>query len=482
MNDADIRAILPFLVLSAALTVIVLGIAVRRDRGQAAILAAIGLAATLASLWPAQAVAPRQVTPLFAIDGYALLLMGLILAESLAVVLLSQAYLARQEGPADEFYALLLLSTLGALALVSASHFASFFLGLETLTIPLLGLIAYPRERPLPIEAGVKYLILAAMSSAVLLFGMALVYARLGTMEFARMGAALAAFGQGPQILWLSGVALIFSGVAFKLSLVPFHLWVADVYEGSPAPVTAFIAVVSKTAVLGLLLRYFLAAGIFRDPTVELTVGVIAIASMLGGNLLALLQTNVKRLLAYSSVGHLGYLLVAFLAGGTAAIEAVGYYLVAYGTTTLGAFGVVTVLSTGAGREVVALNDYRSLAWRRPWLAAVFILMLLSLAGMPLTMGFFAKIYAAAAGVGRDAWPLVGALVAGSVIGLFYYLRVVVAVCLPAAGEQTPEPAGAAGLAMATLAGLTGILVWLGVYPAPAVDLIRGTARVFGMQ
>ncbi len=484
MSGDDILAILPLVVLGAALSIVVLGIALRRDHRQAAILAAVGLVLTFASLWPAALAAPRQVTPLFAIDGYALLLMGLIIAESFAVLLLAHGYLQHLGSSADEFYALLLLTTLGGLALIAGSHFVSFFLGLETLTIPLLGLIAYPSDPPLPLEAAIKYLILAAMSSALLLFGMALVYSRLGTMEFARMAVAQAGEGQGRDLLWISGVALIFSGVAFKLSLSPFHLWVADVYEGAPAPVTGFVAVVSKSAVFALLLRYFLAAGVFRDPTVDLMVGVFAIASMLAGNLLALLQNNVKRLLAYSSVAHLGYLLVAFLATGAAAVEAVLYYLTAYGVTTLAAFGVVTVLSTGNGStEIVALEDYRGLAWRRPWLAGAFILSLLSLAGLPLTMGFFAKIYAAAAGIHQGAWPLVGALVVGSVIGLFYYLRVIVVICMPGTAEipQRAEAGTGSVLGLATLAGLTGVLVWLGVYPAPAVGLIRGAARVIGL-
>ena len=340
--------------------------------------------------------APRQVTPLFVIDGYALFYMGLIFAASIAVLLLSYGYLAARSEPPEEFYLLVLLATLGAIALVASDHFASFFLGLEMLSISLLGLIAYPRNHERPIEAGIKYLILAGVSSALLLFGMALVYARLGTLEFARIAALLSTTGgTSPDLYWLTGLALIFTGIGFKLSVVPFHMWAPDVYKGAPAPVAAFVAVVSKGAMFALLLRYFTTAHAYGFGPVPMMIQIVAIASILVGNLLALLQNNVKRILAYSSIAHLGYLLVALLAGGALQVEAVTYYLVAYVVMTLGAFGIITVLSaSSAAAEVEELDDYRGLIWLRPWLGGIFAVMLLSLAGIPLTMGFIGKFYA----------------------------------------------------------------------------------------
>ncbi|MDQ2861848.1 MAG: NADH-quinone oxidoreductase subunit N, partial [Pseudomonadota bacterium] len=389
MNGSDLIAILPLLVLGGAVTAVMLVIAFHRRHRLTAIMAVLGLVLSLAAIWAASHVEPRQVTALFVIDGYALFYMGLIFAASIAVLLLSHGYLARRPGPPEEFYLLVLLATLGAAALVASDHFASFFLGLETLSISLLGLIAYPRDRRRSVEAGIKYLILAGMSSALLLFGMAVIYARLGTLEFDRIAALLPASNDASHdIYWLTGLALVFTGIGFKLSVVPFHMWAPDVYEGAPAPVAAFVAVVSKGAMFAFLLRYFATAHAYEFGPVSLMIEIVAVASILVGNLLALMQNNIKRILAYSSIAHLGYLLVALLAAGALRIEAVTYYLVAYFVMTLGAFGIITVLSASSGgAELEALDDYRGLIWRRPWLGGIFAAMLLSLAGIPLTMG-----------------------------------------------------------------------------------------------
>lgn len=476
MRAADFIAILPFLVMTGMATVAMLVIAFRRSHRLTAVLSLAGIALSFAALFPAWSVAPRQVTPLFVLDGYALFYIGIILAASFGVLLLTYGYLGRRRGPQEEYYLLVLLATLGAMGLVASDHFASFFVSLETLSIALLGLIAYPRDRAQPVEAGIKYLILAGTSSAFLLFGMALVYAQFGTMEFVRIAEALHAPGGNPSdIYWLTGFAMIMTGFGFKLSLVPFHMWAPDVYEGAPAPITAFVAVVSKGAVFALLLRYFLMTDAYRFGSLAIMINVIAILSIIIGNLLALLQTNVKRILAYSSIAHLGYLLVALLTGGALAVEAVTYYLVAYFIMTLGAFGIVTVLSaSGTQADLDDLDDYRGLLWRRPWLGGTFTAMLLSLAGIPLTVGFMAKFYAVAAGVGAALWPAVFALVAGSVMGLFYYLRVIVVMSETAPVDTEGRlPVVVPWSGSAALAVLTLMLIWLGVYPAPLVQLIR---------
>jgi len=257
---------------------------------------------------------------------------------------------------------------------------------------------------------------------------------------------------------------------------VPFHMWTADVYEGAPPPVTAYIATVSKGAVFALLLRYVNQYDVLASPQVLLVLTAIAVASMVVGNLLALMQNNVKRILAYSSIAHLGYLLVALVAGGAFALTVVSYYLVAYFVTTIAAFGVIAVLSTSQ-RDAAMIDDYRGLAWRRPWLAGVFTAMLLSLAGIPLTAGFIGKFYVVASGVSSALWLLVGTLVVTSVIGLFYYLRLVTVMfeqVEPGVTAPREEPAGSFA-ATAVLAVLTLLLLVLGVYPAPFIRLIAAT-------
>ena len=471
MNPADILALLPLLLIAGTSVVVMLVIAARRSHALTAGLTVVGLTAAFVSIWAAAPLAARQVTTLLLIDRYALFYIGLITASAAAVTVLSYHYLGNHDGHREEFYLLLLLATLGCAVLVASSHFVSFLLSLEILSVSLYAMIAYLKDRNQALEAGIKYLILASASAAFLLFGVALIYAASGTMEFARMR-ELPMSGSALTLL-LPGIVLTVTGIGFKLGVVPFHLWTPDVYQGAPAPAAAFVGTTSKSAMVALLLRYFYVSGALHQRAVFLVFAVIAIASMCAGNLLALQQRNVKRILAYSSIAHFGYVLVAFLAGGTLAIGAVSFYLVAYTVTILVAFGIVTVLS-GSGRDADDMEDYRGLFWQRPLLAGVFTAALFSLAGIPATMGFLAKFYVLTAGAAVAAWPLIIILVVTSVAGLFYYLRIVVTLY-----SDAPEHAASISIVSRSgtlvLAVLTILLIWLGVYPAPLLNLIRAT-------
>src|SRR5512142_272096 len=405
MTLSSFAPLLPLAIVALSAVLIMLTLAFQRNHTLTACLTLVGLGLAIAALF----VTPPdsfQVTSLMVVDGYARFFTGLLLSASFAVVLFSHDYLARRSDSPEEFYLLVLLATLGSAVLVASSHFASFFLGLEILSVSLYALIAYLRPKARGVEAAVKYLVLAAASSGFLLFGMALVYAETGTMEFARITSVSPLGSNVQNVVLLSGMAMIIVGFGFKLAIVPFHLWTPDVYEGAPAPVTAFVATVSKGAVFALLFRYFLLVRLQEYRSLVIVFALIAVASMIIGNLLALLQTNVKRILAYSSIAHLGYMLVAFLAGGPLAVTAVAFYLVSYFVTTLGAFGVMTLLS-GPYRDAEDISDYRGLFTRRPWLAGIMTAMLLSLAGIPLTSGFVGKFYLVAAGVGSALWILV---------------------------------------------------------------------------
>jgi len=470
VKPSDFLALIPLLILGGSSIVVMLVVALRRNYEATVILTFIGLAASFSSLWVTNHNIPRHVTPLLTLDRYAFFYIGLMDAAAMAIVLLSYGYFKKTEGDQEELYILVLTATLGASILVSASHFASFFLALELLSVSLYGMISYVYLRPLSVEAGIKYLVLAAVSAAFLLFGMAIIYMADGTMEFERM-AALAAAGRLNPELVLTGIALVITGFGFKLALVPFHFWTPDVYQGAPAPVAAYIATVSKGAMFALLLRYIDTSGARANSAVVAIFTVIAIASMFAGNILALLQNNVKRILAYSSIAHLGYILVSLQAGGKFGALAVTFYLVAYFITIIGAFGVVAVLSTGRG-DAEELEDYRGLFWRRPVLAAVFTVMLLSLAGIPITAGFIGKFYIVAAGTSSSMWALIIVLVVTSAIGLFYYLRVIVT--LYADGGKEPDVTHAAGPAGAVALGiLTAVLLLFGIFPAPLLDAIR---------
>lgn len=470
--------LLPLVILALGIVVVLLALAFVRDHLVVAGLAALVLVAAFAGLFviPGESV---TVTALFLMDSYGRFFIGLMLAASLAIVVLAYGYLERRSDSPYEFYLLLLLATLGTAVLVISIHFVGFFLGLEILSVSLYALIAYLRRERRGVEAGIKYLVLAAGSAAFLLFGMALVYAATGTMQFPHITLRNVTGSTGASPVLLTGLGMMVVGFGFKLAVVPFHLWTPDVYEGAPAPVTAFVATLSKGAMLALLMRLAALIQLPQYQSVVLVFVLIALTSMIAGNLLALLQTNVKRILAYSSIAHLGYMLVAFLAAGQLGVTAVTFYLVSYFVTTLGAFGVMTVLSR-AERDAEDISDYRGLFARRPWLAGIMTAMLLSLAGIPLTSGFVGKFYLVAAGVGSALWLLVLVLVLTSAIGLFYYLRIIVAMYVAEPEESARVTASRVPLAGGiALAVLTLLLVWLGVYPAPLIDLIQSAARLF---
>lgn len=468
ITQVDLLALAPLLVLGAAIVIVMLVAAFARGSRSTVLVALLGLALAFAALPLAGQVAPRQVTPLLVIDGFALFYMGLIFAATFAVAVLAFGYFGG-DSRHRAIHILLLLAALGSAVLVCSNHLASFLLGLELLSVSLFSLIAFARDVPLAIEAAIKYLVLAGLSSAVLMFGMALIYADLGSLEFMQ----IAGVEHTGDPYLLAGLALLLVGIGFKLAVVPFHMWTPDIYQGASAPVAGLVATISKGAMLALTVRYFVSAGGYQSASVVLTLTWIAIASMLVGNLLALLQDNIKRILAYSSIAHLGYMLVAFVAAGPLAVEAIGYYLSAYFVAMLGAFGVVSVLSTSAGpSDADRLEDYRGLAWRRPWITAVFTAMLLSLAGIPLTMGFIAKFYVIAAGVDASLWLPVIVLVVGSAIGLVYYLRIIATmfeVHEEASVVVQPPISVAGGL---TLGMLTLLLLWFGIAPQSLMQLL----------
>ena len=472
MSGLDILVILPLIIMSAAPVIMMLAVAVRRNYYFTFSLSMLFHFAAFISLFYIGIYSPRQVTPLFIVDDYALFYIGMILAASFAVTLLSYNYLEKFGGNKEEYFILLFLADLGASVLVVSNHLISLFLGLEVLSVSLYVLISYFHNYKNAIEAGIKYLILAAASSAFLLFGMALVYAGTGTMSFPGIGAMLRLSGITPLIA--AGLAIMVVGFGFKLAVVPFHMWTPDVYEGASAPVSGFIATISKGGMFAVLLRFFFDINGYGSHSLIILFSVIAIASMLIGNWLAITQNNVKRILAYSSIAHLGYLLVAFIAGGVNAVQAVTFYLAAYFITTLGAFGVVTIMSDEK-READSIEDYRGLFWKRPIIAGVFTAMLFSLAGIPLTVGFMGKYFLLSAGVNKSEWLLVIILVLSSVIGLYYYLRIITAMFSKGA-EVSPEkqlkPRFSLPASTAVFV-LTIMLVWYGVYPTGLLSIIK---------
>lgn len=490
MGLTELYALIPILVVASISVILMLLISFVRHHRLCSLITYIGF------LWAAVLTAENiglgsvQITPLLIMDDYSRFFAIVVLLASLIATMLAYDYLERSEDIKEEYYILMSLAVLGAVVLVSSNHFAAFFIGIELLSVSLFAMVGYmvhgQTKRVLTLEASIKYMILSGVSSSFLLFGVALVYADFGSLSFTALYELISQSNNTNYSV--IGMAMITIGLAFKLSWVPFHMWTPDVYEGAPAPVTAFLATVSKVSVFAILVRFFIESGVYRLDGLIQALALIAILSMLVGNGLALRQKNIKRLLAYSSIAHLGYLIVALVAiavvnplDKTLAIEATAFYLVAYMVMSLIAFGVVTLLSVPEkALEAEQLHSYRGLFWSRPGLATSLGLALLSLAGIPLTLGFVGKFYIFAVGVAEQLWLLTAALIVGSAMGLYYYLGIILEMC------KAPKTSSAMELSPTTtfegklvLIFLSAVLLVLGVFPNVLIRIINLAVGVF---
>lgn len=467
MTVADFLCLIPLIIIAIAPVVIMIVISIVRNYNVVYGFSIVTFLAAFASIFFIVPAVPHSIEPLFTIDVYSLFFLGIIIISALLITLLSYDYIKQLQGVREEYYIILFTSALGASLLAVANHFILLFLGIETLSISLYILIAFQRSKNTSIEAGIKYLILASVSSAFLLFGMALIYTASGTMQFNKIVTGLNNIS-GLSLPVIFGFSLMLAGIGFKLALGPFHMWTPDVYQGAPAPVSAFIATVSKGAVMAVLIRFFFNISGFNNHFLIIIISCIAILSMFVGNLLAIRQKNIKRLLAYSSIANMGYLIIILLIGSDKGIQASVFYLISYFITTIGAFGVITLLSTCKG-EAEKIEDYKGLFWKRPGIAIVFTLSLLSLAGIPVTAGFVGKFYLIFEGMKAGLMVLVFSMIINSVIGLYYYLRVITSL-FSAPGDTKLPPLSITGIISLAVIALS-ILI-LGVYPGWLIGVI----------
>ncbi len=460
MSAQDILWLLPMIVLAGGTLLTLLFIAVRRSHRLTFFSTLIVLAISFSTLLLNMDEFPHAIGELVLVDRFTMYYQGLILLSAIAVGVFSHIGLQNlySEKRKEEYYLLLMLATLGASMMVISTHFISFFVSLELLSISLYSLIGYYREQSSAIEAGLKYLILAATSAAFLLFGMALIYTVTGTMYFPELATISPTLTTTSMLIMGAGVGMMLVGIGFKLGVVPFHMWTPDVYEGASSPATMFIATISKGAMVALLLRFFVMADLYRYEKIVWVLTVISILSMLAGNLLALWQNNIKRILAYSSIAHFGYLLIAVI------------NIIAL----LTAFGIITLVSRPATEEV-DLKVYEGMYWKRPLLATIFTIVFLSLAGIPLTAGFMSKYFLLMAGASDAQWLLAFILVISSVIGLFYYLRVIVVMMKKSentiALAERFKVSSLPGILVLVVLGI--LVIWFGIFPDGLMDVIR---------
>ena len=476
MNTGQLMALMPILMLSLTAVVLMIQASIKRDQGLAWWITAIGF---LLTLWGAGYAREftQPVTMLLMVDDWGLFFTTLILVASLVTLILSKDSFSPEGERKEEYYLLLVLSVLGAVVLIQSSHMASLLLGMELMGVALYGMIAFPEKGELPLEAAIKYLVLSACASAMLLFGFALIYAATGDLSYGGMGAkAAAAFSQEPMVL-MAGSAMVLAGLGFKLSVVPFHMWTPDVYQGAPTPVTGFLATVSKGAVFVALTRFYLDGQLYQYDSLIMALSVVAMASMLVGNWLALRQDNIKRLLAYSSIAHFGYLLIVLIALAAAQStmsseligQAITFYLAAYIVTTLAAFTVIANLA-GEDDSKSMLSAFEGLFWRNPVQASALTVAMLSFAGIPLTAGFIGKFYLIMLSIQSQLWVLLGALVLGSAIAIYYYLRIIFAMSKTSGTMIKTESRAALGAQDIVAALLLLLVLALGSWPQPFIE------------
>ncbi|TXJ10375.1 MAG: NADH-quinone oxidoreductase subunit NuoN [Acinetobacter sp.] len=469
ISFSELYALAPVMIVALTAVITMLLVALKRHHTIVATATVVGLnlAALLIirDLW--LGVEPVNIMGLFVIDPFAHVYMLMILVAALACCTLSHAYIDSYQDQKEELYLLVLVSVFGAMLMVASTHYASFFISLETMSIPVYGMLAYTYQRRNSLEAGIKYLVLSATASAMLLMGFAYVYAYTGEMGFTN--SALKIIEHLNEPLVVIGLGLVLFACAFKLSLAPFHKWTPDVYQGAPTPMATFLATVAKVAMLGLVLRYILTSGTLVLDGMMTVLTIIAVMSIVVGNLLAVTQVNIKRILAYSSIAHFGYLLVALISTDVSSVQTITVYIATYTLTTIGAFGAVSLMSSPYNNldEAESLADYRGLFWRRPVLTATLTVMMLSLAGIPLTAGFIAKFVVVLSAVAATNWFLAAMIIIGSGIGLYYYLRVMVVMYMTAPDVPRIDAQGnwgkTAGGAMVLGAAL--LVLFLGIYP-----------------
>ena len=472
---ASIMPALPEIYFTAAICLVLLvdvfaGAAARRITPTLTLLViAVGAALTLTY---AQVQAPVEIfSGMYLADPLATVLKLFTMLFVAVALLYSRHYLEARGILKGEYYVLALTAMLGIFVIISAGSLLTLYMGIELLSLSLYALVAFDRDSGVAAESAMKYFVLGAIASGCLLYGMSMIYGMTGTLLLSELSAAL----QGePSLGLIMGVVFVVVGVAFKFGAVPFHMWVPDVYHGAPTAVTLFIATAPKIASFALAFR-LLSGGLgnIADTWIQMLI-IVALLSAIFGNVVAIAQTNLKRMLAYSAIGNVGFILFGFVAGTEQGYEAALYYTIAYVLTTLGAFGVM-LLASRKGFEADELDHYKGLHARDPLLAFIMMVLMLSLAGIPLTVGFLAKLQIFEALWNTDHLALVIAAALVSVVGLFYYLRVVKILYFDPPGDlPVPDRHGAVKAAL----GLNAVaIVVLGVIPQALIELC---ARALG--
>lgn len=481
MSSINLSAIAPelILVVCSLLILVIQSFAATRLKGWYGYVSLIGVIGAVAVVFnQPQGFELRAIeysfNGMWVVDNYGRFFKLIFLLGTGLTLLISIKYLDNEAMQHGEYYALILFATLGMMIMASGAELITIFLGVELMSISLYVLAGYTRSRMVSNEAALKYFLLGSFATCFLLYGIALLYGSTGTTSIPAIAKFIAGAGfGGPTIVM--GMALLVIGFGFKTASVPFHMWAPDVYEGAPAPVTAFMSAGPKAAAFAAFARIFMEALPALQTNWTMLIWVMAVLTMSVGNVIALVQDNIKRMLAYSSIAHAGYVLVAFLSAGERGITSILYYMLAYTCMNIGAFAVITVLA-GKGEQRVHVADFRGLGYRHPIAALAMSLFLFSLAGIPPTGGFMGKFYIFSAAIKEGFIGLAVIGVINSVVSVYYYLRVTVAMYMQApdtaAEKELPATVFSPALVIAIFISAYGVLS-LGLFPSTYLAMVK---------
>ncbi len=481
-NLRELTALSPFLILIASVVIVILSISHNRNHFLIAMLSTFALIATFFSLYLLISIVPINIANLFYVTKYSILYISIILISGISSCVFSYAWLSRYEFNKEEFYLLLLLSTIGAMCLTISSHMSSIFISIELMSLPMFGLIAYSNYVDYTLEASFKYLILSAISSVFLLLGIAWIYAISGNLSVASINHIFLFVSNNEKLVLLFGMIMVLVSFLFKLSLVPFHLWTSDIYQGTPSSILSFFSVSGKVALFSVLLHIFSYNSLISNQALYLILSLISIFSILFGNFMAIFQNNIKRFFGYSSISQLGYLLsiLIMLKNNYAfSLETVVIYLLNYLFINIAYFGVIQLLSNSSN-DIDLISFYKGLFWSKPILSGVLTIVLLSLAGLPITLGFIGKFYILSMIIQNNLWLMSVSFIFGTILGLYGYFRLIINLYLKPSKQSLNYKKFASNIytnifskILILLSGF--MLLVFGLFPNPLIYLINFT-------
>ncbi|MBN2226798.1 MAG: NADH-quinone oxidoreductase subunit N [candidate division Zixibacteria bacterium] len=464
----DLGLISPeIIILASAMVVLLLG-TVLKSRGLMAFLSLLGLVVGLVLVLQQWSQPQSGYYGMVLKDNFSVFFSVVFIMTAIITLLMARDYLIAKHIDRHEFYTLLMFSTVGMMLMAGSTDLVVIFLGLEIMSVPLYVMAGMNKIDPKSNESGIKYFMIGAFASSFLVFGIALLYGASGTTDLRRIMADFSFLKMQSELLLYSGALLVMTGFAFKVAAVPFHMWVPDVYEGAPTPVTGFFSVGPKAAGFAALLRICV-YGFSGMAELTAVFWLLAVLTMVVGNVLAIFQNNIKRMLAYSSIAHAGYILVALTAGGEGAVSSAVYYLLAYMFFNLGGFTIVTIIDSRTGSNS-QIDEIKGLAGRHPYLASLLALFMFALAGFPPTAGFMGKFYIFSEAVRNGFVWLTVIAVMNSLVSVFYYLRVVVAAFFGKPDQEFSPVSFSPALFIALLVTAVGTLA-LGCFPGYWLEL-----------